>query len=633
MNITRTLLFCLSIFLFFPAAQAQLKKIIKPKREAPPQGPVIQRVDPTFWWVGMLNPELELLVYGPEISKTEVSLEYPGVELLSVQPVENPNYLFVTLRISPGAAPGIIQLRFSRNGLITEQPYELKARIPKEMRSNGLSQADFIYLVMPDRFANGDSANDVIAGMEQAETPGAKYQRHGGDLRGIIEHLDYLEDLGVTTLWLNPVQENNQPKESYHGYAITDHYRIDRRFGSNEDYLELVNKCHERGMKVVMDIIHNHIGDQHYLFRDLPARDWVNRFDEFTRTNYRATSLMDPYASERDRRIMSDGWFDQHMPDLNQRNAQVANYLIQSHIWWVEYANLDGYRLDTYAYPDQDFMAKWCQALRREFPYLTLFGEVWDHGPGVQSFFGERSGLDEKSLAALPGMIDFQLHFAINDALNQNFGWTEGVTKIYYTLAQDYLYRNASRNVTFLDNHDVGRFFSTVGEDLNKFKVGTGILLTTRGIPSIYYGTEVLMKNNFDWGNHDVVRENFPGGFPDGQLNKFSAAGRTVQEHEAYTFIRNLAQYRKQHPALHSGKLMQFVPEDGIYVYFRYDENESIMITVNSNKDEKTLELARFEERLRGFRRAKDITTGRETAHLKDIKLPGMSIGVWELER
>ncbi|MDX2285499.1 MAG: glycoside hydrolase family 13 protein [Bacteroidia bacterium] len=594
-----------------------------------------QRIEPPFWWDGMRNPELELLVYGEQIGDCRASVAYPGVTLLGATRTENPNYLFLSLRIDTALAqPGLMPIVLERGAARVTIGYELKARSLRPESMEGVTSGDLIYLLMPDRFANGDAANDNVPGMLQPKASRTgQYQRHGGDLQGVIQRLGYLDDLGVTALWLNPVLENNQPRESYHGYAVTDHYRVDARLGGNDAYVRLADSAHARGMKLVQDMVFNHCGNEHWLMKDLPARDWIHQQDTFRKTNYRAPILSDPYASKADYDLMVNGWFDTHMPDLNQQNPHLARYLIQNSIWWVEYAKLDGYRIDTYAYPDQVFMADWNRALLREYPHLGIFGEIWDQSFAAQAWFAEGQRLHKPYDSHLPGVTDFQIHFALLDALNQNFGWSEGLAKLYIALAGDYQYVDPMKNVVFLDNHDVGRFYSAVKEDFNAYKMGLGFLLTTRGIPQVYYGTEILMKNNFDWGNHDKVREEFPGGWPGDKVNKFAAAGRTPQEQAAFTFFRTLANYRRTSSALRTGKLMQFVPENGTYVYFRYDPKQTVMVAMNQQSTEAKLSTARFAERMQGFTRARDVVTGKELSSLGQLTLPPRSITILELVR
>ncbi|MBU2045211.1 MAG: glycoside hydrolase family 13 protein, partial [Bacteroidetes bacterium] len=528
----------------------------------------LERVEPSFWWVGFKNHQLQLIVHGNEISQREVQIDYSGVSLKSVEKVENPNYMFLNLLISDDAQPGKFDIIFSLKGkknLIYS--YQLKAR-NKGTLAQGVTDKDLIYLIMPDRFANGNYSNDKISGLkDQTFSRDSMYYRHGGDIQGIIDHLDYLKDLGATALWLTPVQENDEFKTSYHGYANTENYKIDPRYGTNELYKKLVEDAHQKEMKIVMDVVPNHVGSQHWTVLDKPFKDWVHQWPSFTRTTYKDQTLFDPHASAADKKLMQNGWFDYHMPDMNQENQMVANYIEQSYIFWIEYAGVDGFRIDTYPYNNLEFMAHWQKRVKDEYPNFTLYGETYVHGMANQAYFTQGKTVNQKIDTELPATTDFQVHFSLLDALNQKFGWTEGVNELYTVLASDYLYQDAYRNVIFLDNHDITRFYSGVGEDFTKFKSGLAMLLTLRGVPQIYYGTELAMPgvNNPD----GLLRADFLGGWKADQTNKFTSSGRTSKENEAFNYIKTLANYRKNTPALQTGKMMQYVPVDGIYVYFR----------------------------------------------------------------
>jgi glycosidase len=594
-------------------------------REPLPQKVEKPRIEPLFWWVGMADPSLELIIHDNLIGDAKVDIQYPGLAVAKVSGTENPNYLFVELNIGKNAKAGTFPIRLTMNdGQTKEYTYELKNRERAQGRIQGLSPKDAVYLAMPDRFAQGDPANDVVEGMNQATVDRSKVlQRHGGDLQGIIDHLDYLADLGVTALWLNPVLENDEPYESYHGYAVTDNYLIDRRFGTNELYKKMVDECHKRGIKVVKDIVQNHVGHEHWFIKDLPSKDWIHQWDEFTRTTYRATTLHDPYGAADDIKRMDGGWFDYHMPDLNQNNPHVANYLTQYTIWWIEYTGLDALRIDTYAYPNLDYTRSWIARLKAEFPTLGLFGEVWDHGIVVQDFFVKKTGIY--------GITDFQMNYAINEALNNEQGWTSGVTKIYYTLAQDIVYDRPEMNVVFLDNHDLSRLATNVGGDINKIKSGISLLLTTRGIPCLYYGTELMMAGS-GGGFGEGGRQDFPGGWAGDNPDKFKKEGRTPQEQEVFDCTQKLLQYRKNNPTLTEGKLMQFVPEDGVYVYFRYDGKKTVMVAFNSNNADKEVATKRYAERMQGFAKAQNIVTGESLSSLDKLQIKKNSTLVLELQ-
>ncbi|WP_345234602.1 glycoside hydrolase family 13 protein [Hymenobacter saemangeumensis] len=591
------------------------------------------RIDPTFWWVGMKNPRLQLLVHSPGIAGSTATLAaYPGVTLEGVQKLESPNYLLLNLSISASAAPGQLKLEFKGKKKLSYS-YELRARnTPGDpSKVQGVNTSDFIYLLMPDRFANGDPTNDVIKGMK---APGvardSMYSRHGGDLKGIENHFDYLKQLGVTAIWPTPVVENDQPKASYHGYALTDFYQVDRRYGTNEEYVRFVQRAHQQGLKVVHDVVLNHIGSENYLFKDQPAKDWFHQWPTFTRSNFRDAAFNDPYKSSADFNQFNNGWFDTHMPDLNQSNPLVATYLIQNFLWWVEYTGLDAYRVDTYTYSEPRFLMQWGEAITSEYPKLGQFAETWVQGTAQQAFFAKNILPPVDGFKSnMPGVLDFQLQYAINEALTKDAGWTEGINKMYYTLQADWMYEDPMRNVTFLDNHDMSRFYSVIGEDFAKYKMGIAWLLTTRGIPQLYYGTEVLMKN---YSNPDgKVREDFPGGWPGDKKNLFTT--RTGQEAEAFDYVSKLAQYRKSHPVLHAGKLMQFIPDAGVYTYFRYSDAGTVMVVMNSGKDEKTVDTKRFAERLQGFSSGLEVTSGAVLSDLSSLKIPGRTAWVVELKK
>jgi len=595
--------------------------------------PSFERVDPPNWWVGMQNSRVELLVKGEHLNDISgVGIEENGVVVERVIPFANPNYLGLILNIDATASPGIFHLNFQKEGKTFSLEYELKARNVVPDQQEGLLPSDFIYLVFPDRFANGDPKNDQVKGMNETTlNRDSMFLRHGGDLQGIADKLDYFQELGVTALWINPVQENDQPKESYHGYAITDHYKIDPRFGSNESYRQLAKDAKAKGLKTIMDVVYNHWGDRHYLQQDPPAPDWVHQWKSFTKTNYRAPLLLDPYVAPSEKKVFTDGWFDHHMPDLNQQNPHLAKYLIQQTIWWVEYAGLDGLRIDTYAYSDEQFMQDLVASVLREYPNLGIFGETWVHGMGIQSYFMENQSIHPRHNSNLPGVTDFQLYYAINDALTKKMGWTEGISRMYYTLAQDYLYQNPSNNVLFLDNHDLSRFYSMIGEDLAKYKMGIAWLLTMRGIPMIYYGTEILMKNFAD--PDGKVREDFPGGWKGDKEDKFSANARTSNENEAYQYVKTLARWRKTSSAIAKGKLMQYVPQDGLYVYFRYDASSTVMVVMNCSDEAKTFDSKKCPDLLQDLSSGKEVVTGKPFSLNSDHKMEPYTVKVVEFKK
>lgn len=596
------------------------------------QIPDLERIEPAFWWVGMKNPKLQLIVHGQNIASRNVKLNYPGLKLLKVNQVENPNYLFLDLEISTSAKPGSFPIIFSSPGKKDIQfKYELKARNLAANRAQGVTNKDLIYLLMPDRFSNGDKSNDVVKGMRETKlNRDSMYFRHGGDIQGLMNHLDYLKNLGITTVWMTPEIENDQPHASYHGYAVTDYYKIDPRFGTNELYKAYVEKCHAMGLKVIKDLVHNHIGTESWQIRDMPMKSWVHQWPKYTNSNFHDAAVMDPHASAIDKKVMLDGWFDHSMADMNESNPYVQNYLTQNHIWWVEYAGIDGFRLDTYPYNDAEYMADWAQKVKAEFPHFSIYGETLVWSVPNQAFFTEGNTVNRGFDTHLPGITDGQIKDAINEALNGKPGWTDGVGRLYSVVAQDFLYQDATRNVIFLDNHDMNRFYSVVGEDFNKYKAGMALLLTMRGIPQMYYGDEILMKN---FSNPDgLVRFDFPGGWTGDKVNKFTAAGRTEKENEAFNYVSKLANYRKNTAALQTGKLMQYIPEGGIYVYFRYDQQKTVMIAYNSNEKAAAVTTDRFAERTATFTKAVNVITGQQVNAISKIDLPAKSVTILELK-
>ena len=619
--------FCLGILLWlFSFGQAQ---------NAPP---AIRRIDPTNWWVGMKDPHLQLLVYGPNAGQLSYTISYPGVSLTRTTKAENPNYVFLDLTIAATAKPGLFKVTGTQGSTTVSHEYELKKRTP-EAKGTGVSAADLIYLIVPDRFANGDPANDKFPGMlDTSADRGSPYLRHGGDFAGIASHLDYLQEMGATALWLTPLIENdeslkeegpNRMQAGYHGYHFTDHYKIDRRFGGNEGYVNFARTVHQRGMKLVQDAVYNHISNDHWLFKDPPFKNWFNNWPAYTGSSHKEQALYDPYGSEADKKLLSDGWFTPFLPDLNQRDPFLASYLIQHAIWSTETFSVDAWRIDTYKYNDLAFMNRCNQALLTEYPRIHLFGESTAGTPLGLSYF-VKSKVDFPFRCNLPGSLDFPLNYAVYDALRQDFSWDDGVSRLYQTLTQDVVYADPLKMVTSLDNHDMDRYLSVIGEDLNKYRMGVAWLLTMRGIPSWYYGTEILMKNFKDPSDAEVRRD-FPGGFPGDAVSKFTAAGRSQQENEAFEYVKKLANYRKATPALYAGKMMQFVPRDGIYAYFRYDNAKTVLVVTNSMNKEMTVATARFAERMKGFTAARNIITGEQISDLSSLKMPAKTAWVLEL--
>lgn len=591
---------------------------------------VIERIDPPSWFTGMKEEALQLMVYGKEIGSYEVTTDYPGMEVKTMVRTENPNYLFVYLNISDKAVPGMATLTFTRGKQKITHRYQLLARPAGPAR--GFNSSDVIYLLMPDRFANGDTSNDNVEGMtEQADraNPGG---RHGGDMNGITDNLDYLHSLGVTGIWLNPFLENNQHHSSYHGYSTTDFYKSDPRYGSNEEFKNLVAEAHRRGMKVVMDMIFNHIGSFHWWMKDLPSKDWIHRFDEFTRTNYRASTYMDPYASDKDKMLMEKGWFDVTMPDLNQSNQLVETYLIQTSLWWIAFSDLDGIRMDTYPYPQPDMMARWAKRVVEEFPGFFIVGEVWYDDPSHLSYWALNKVNPDGYISNLPSLTDLPLCFATHRAFEGRLNPTDAMSKLYNLLSQDFLYPEPYRNVIFLDNHDMTRFFTQTGSSLEIYKMGLAFIMTTRGIPQLYYGTEIIMEGDKNKGD-GRLRDDFPGGWPGDEKNTFTGAGLTDPEKEALEYTRLILNWRKTKEVIHTGKLKHYIPADGVYVYFRYNCDESVMVILNNNEQEnRTICGEKYAESLEGFTGGTDIISGRKIEDLGSFTIAPKTAMIIELK-
>ena len=592
---------------------------------------VVKKVAPTFWWAGMKNPELQILLYGDNIASHDVSISAQGVELRDIVKQENPNYLLVNVDLSE-AAPQTFNINLKKGKKTTQIPYELKERRANSSDVKGFDATDVLYLIMPDRFANGNPDNDIVPGMlENKVDRKEQYGRHGGDLKGIEDHLDYLEDLGVTAIWLNPTQENDMPEGSYHGYAITDYFQVDRRYGSNEDFLRLVNKAHDRGLKVVMDMIFNHCGSHNFLFSDKPSKDWFNFKSEYTGTSYKTASVQDIHASEYEYKIAVDGWFTQAMPDLNQRNRHVARFLIQSSIWWIEFAGINGIRQDTHPYADYDFMSRWCKEVNDEYPNFNIVGETWLNSNVLVSFWQKDSKLAAPRNSNLKTVMDFPLMDQMNKAFDEETGdWGGGLYRLYDYLTQDLVYADPMNLLTFLDNHDTARFTTNdeKAQNLNRFKQAITFLLTTRGIPQIYYGTEILMTGDKSEGD-GMLRKDFPGGWKGDARNCFVASGRTTQEQEAFEFIKKMLNWRKGNDVIGKGSLKHFSINQGIYVYERKHNGKSVVVIMNGNDREQTISLAPYAEVLPKTQ-AKNILTGKIVSLGKEITLNNREMYVLE---
>ncbi|MDO8952081.1 MAG: glycoside hydrolase family 13 protein [Draconibacterium sp.] len=591
----------------------------------------LERVEPMFWWAGMKSPELQLMVYGEKISAADVSLKYPGVELVAVTKVQSPNYLFIDLKLADNVQPGKFDIQFTvGKKVIATYNYELKVRERGSATRTGFDGSDVIYLVTPDRFVNGNPNNDQVEGMREKPDRKNKDGRHGGDIRGIINSLDYLQKMGFTAVWLNPVLENNMTDFSYHGYSTTDFYKVDPRYGSNEEYRQLNDELDKRGMKLIMDMIFNHCGSEHWWMDDVPMADWINNFPEYKITTHRRTVNQDPHASEADRKAMVDGWFVPTMPDLNQRNPYMEKYMIQNSIWWIEDVGLEGIRQDTWPYPDKDMMATWTKQVLAEYPGFNIVGEEWTNNPAIVSYWQKGKNNADGYECYLPSLMDFPLQNAVSEGLRKQESWAGGLLQIYESLANDFLYPDPYNLVIFPDNHDMSRFYVQVGEDAALLKMGLAFFLTTRGIPQIYYGTEVLMRHEGD--EHGNIRADFPGGWQGDKVNALTGEGLSKEQKEMQDYISKIQNWRKNKPVIHSGKLIHFVPEDGVYTYFRYNGDEAVMVVLNKNKQVKTIVTERFSEIMSGFSLGREVINSYEITDLSEIKVPAQSVMIIELK-
>lgn len=591
-------------------------------------------VYPTNWWVGMKDPSLQLMIHQKDIGKGKISMApYAGVKLVKTYVPENKNYVFVDLTIAPGTKPG--KLNFSTDpgkGF----SYELKSRNPANgmARVKGVTSADLVYLIMPDRFSNGDPSNDVVSSLRETNLDRKNpFTRHGGDLKGVENKLDYLKDLGATALWLTPIVENDMPLmdewggnkvAGYHGYWFTDHYTIDPRYGGNQGYKQMIDAAHAKGMKVIQDAVYNAVGSYHWFILDKPMNDWLNNWPSYTGSNHKEEVFYDPYVAKLDKDIMVGGWFVPHLPDLNLRNPWLAKYMIQMAIWTTEEFGIDGWRVDTYKYCDEQFMNNVNAALEREFPKITIFGEAWCNTPLGSAYF-TKNNIDAPFKHNLQGVTDFPIAFGMKDAALQN------TTALYGLLAQDVLYKDPLKNCIFLENHDMDRIYSVLDEDLSKLKIANAILLTMRGIPQVYYGTEVLMKNKKIPSDAEVRRD-FPGGWKEDAEDKFSASGRTAAENDFFNYFRNIARYRQRSAALQQGKLLQYQPQENVYVYFRYEKAQRVMCVVNPNPEAKTIQMARFSEGLAGKTGGRDIISGQTVDLASSLNIPGKTFVLIELK-
>ncbi len=592
----------------------------------------IERVEPPFWWNDMILSDVQIMFYGKNIAQSEVNVS-DGIVINSIQKTENPNYIFVTIDTKNSPAQDLV-FTFKNKKKVFTQKFALKSRKENSKFRKGFDSSDVIYLIMPDRFANGNPNNDSLTETTEKANRNLPGGRHGGDIEGIINHLDYIKELGATAIWCTPLCEDNDESYSYHGYGQSDVYKIDPRYGTNKDYLRLSEELHKKGMKNIMDYVTNHWGWQHWMYKDLPTKDWVHQFPEFTQSNYRMTSQFDINASKIDAKKCMDGWFVKSMPDLNQSNPLVLNYLIQNAIWWIEYADLDGFRVDTYSYNDKEGISKWTKAITDEYPHFNIVGEVWMHNQAQMAYWQKDSkiGAIQSFNSYLPSVMDFTLHDAFGTSFNENeASWDKGIIKVYENFTNDFLYENPNNILTFIENHDTNRFNEIYKNDFKKYQMAITLFATARGIPQLYYGSEIGMAGDKNKGDADI-RKDFPGGWNGDNNNAFTKAGRTDEQQKYFNFTSKLFNWRKSKSVIHYGKMTHYIPENNVYVYFRYNESESVMVVINNSNETQTFKTNRFAENIQNHQSGIDILSGKTIDLKNDIAIDGKSVLVLELK-
>lgn len=589
----------------------------------------VQRVEPTNWWIGMQQSDFQLMLYGKAISTAEISVDYPGVSILRKELTDNPNYLFLYINIAKETVPGKFFITLKRGNKKQLVTYELKQRRIGSAARKSFTEADAIYLLMPDRFANGNAANDSIKGYVQGVNRADVGARHGGDLEGIISKVPYMAELGITALWTTPLFDNNDTNYSYHHYACSDYYKIDPRFGENKDYARLSDACHAHNLKLIIDVVPNHCGGSHWWMNDMPAKDWLNTWPTFTNSNYRMMAWTDPHASDADKYRLTNGWFAPNMPDLNLQNPLLFDYMKQVYTYWIETANIDGMRVDTYPYNDLKTAARFIQSIRNEYPAMNVVGECWIKTPAEIAYYQSGNNNKDGFDSRLTSVMDFCLKDVFSSAFNEKDSWDGGMAKFYSLYAQDFVYPNTNLIMNFLDNHDIERFSTAVNRDVRKFKMALAMLITARGYPQIYAGTEIMLDGKP--GSYEGHRFDFPGGWIADKRSAFTNDGRTAEEREVFNYLKILLNYRKNNPVLQNGKMMQFIPENGLYVTFRYNNKSTVMIIANNNEENKQLDLKRFAEILNGKSQGVEITTNKKYPLQNPIAIDGKTVFVLEL--
>jgi neopullulanase len=593
----------------------------------------IEKVEPPFWYAGMQNSTLQILFYGKNIAQNQVSVN-KNVVITQIQKTENPNYIFVTID-TKNIMPSEVVFSFSKDKKLSFiYNYNFKARKPNSATRKSFDASDVVYLLMPDRFANGNLNNDSTKDTNEKADRNNPGGRHGGDIEGIIKNLDYIAAIGATAIWPTPLCEDNDKTYSYHTYGQSDVYKIDSRYGTNEDYVRLSSEMKKRNLKLIMDYVTNHWGAEHWMYKDLPTYDWIHQFPGYSQSNYRMTTQYDPNGSKIDAKNCMDGWFVPSMPDLNQSNPLVLNYLIQNAIWWIEYADIAGFRVDTYSYNDKEGIAKWTKAITDEYPYFNIVGEVWMHDQAQISYWQKNSPIAkiQSYNSHLPSVMDFTLHDTFGTVFNEdNATWSDGIVKIYENFVNDFLYDNPNNLLTFVENHDTNRFNQIYKNDFNKYQMALSLIATTRGIPQLYYGSEIGMAG--DKGKGDAaIRQDFPGGWEGDNNNAFTKAGRTTTQQQFFDFTSKLFIWRKSKSVIHSGKLKHYLPNNNVYVYFRYNELESVMVVINNSKDKQSFKTDRFQENILNYTIGTDVLSSKTIDLQSEITIEGKSVLILELK-
>lgn len=589
----------------------------------------IKHLEPPFWWTDMKSDKLQLMVHGPNIADLRPSISHDNIIITDVKTLENPNYLFINLEISKNIQPGQFDINFLKsNKTIIKHNYTILKRDLNSMHRNGFSSKDVIYLITPDRYANGNPKNDSVSDLTEKANRKNKDSRHGGDLKGIIDHLDYISDMGFTQIWLNPVLENNQPTYSYHGYSTTDYYNIDARFGSNQLYKELSAKAKKKGIGIIMDLILNHIGSGHWWMNDLPSKDWINFEGKFIQTNHIHEAVHDPHLTQSQKDLFTDGWFVETMPDLNQDNEFLSTYLIQASIWWIEFADLSGYRIDTYPYVDKNFLSQWSKRISEEYPNLNYVGEEWTSNVAMVSYWQKGSKTYDDYESFIPSMMDFPLQSALNKAIQSEERWDSGIRNIYRVLSNDFQYGDPYNLVVFAGNHDMIRIYSELNENMDLYKMAMTFISTVRGIPQIYYGTEIAMTSTED---HGQLRKDFPGGWPDDKVNAFIDMGLKSNQLEAKRFLKKLLNWRKNNAAIIKGNMIHYPVRDGVYVYFREYKNDLVMVAMNNNEKKMRIDPQRFYEVIKDRKSGKNIFNDKIYKLSKKVTIPAKTVTVLEI--